>query len=223
MTTGANDKIANIEPSDHTYSFKIVLVGDSHVGKTSICKRFCHGTFDETFVPTVGLEFGSKIVEVDGVRVKLQIWDTAGQERFNAITRAYFRSSAGVFLVYDISNRDSFTRVAKWTNDAVQLSPQSSIKVLIGNKSDLESQRAVSTVEAQEFADQHSLKFFETSALSGDKIEECFIKATYDIHQQIKSGVIDLNTPNTGAQISTSHERPLTIGQNESRESSCNC
>ena len=123
MTTPQN------EPGDHQLSFKFVLVGDSAVGKTAMCKMFCENKFNPSQPQTIGLEFGTRIVEVQGVRIKLQIWDTAGQERFHSITRAYFRSSAAVFLVYDVTNRESFGRLGQWVEDAMQLAPEDQINI----------------------------------------------------------------------------------------------
>jgi len=202
------------EPGDHQLSFKFVLVGDSAVGKTAICKMFCENKFSENHPQTVGLEFGTRIVEVDNVRIKLQIWDTAGQERFHSITRAYFRSSAAVFLVYDVSNRDSFSRIGHWVEDAVKLSPPTSIKVLIGNKTDLVNTRAVSSAEAKDFADQHGLKFFETSALSGERIDDAFIETAHSVHKLILDGKIELNNPTSGARAPLSSNQNLSLNTN---------
>lgn len=188
------------EPSDHQLSFKFVLVGESAVGKTALCKQFCEHTFNENQQTTVGLDFGTRIVEVEKTRVKLQIWDTAGQERFHSVTRAYFRSSAAVFFVYDVTKRESFAKLGSWVEDANQLSPATAVKVMIGNKTDLASERAVSTAEAQDFADQHDLKFFETSALSGDRIEDAFIETAHGVYAKILDGKIELNNPASGAR-----------------------
>ncbi|EAY22132.1 Ras family protein [Trichomonas vaginalis G3] len=211
------------EPGDHQLSFKFVLVGDSAVGKTAMCKMFCEKKFNENQPQTIGLEFGTRIVQVENVRVKLQIWDTAGQERFYSITRAYFRSSAAVFLVYDVTNRDSFSRLGQWVEDAMQLSPPTAIKVLVGNKTDLAQNRAVSTAEAQDFATQHGLKFFETSALSGDYIDDAFIKTAQDVYKQILAGTIELNNPSSGARSPVSGDKPLTIGPNTNQNEGCGC
>ena len=217
MTTPQN------EPGDHQLSFKFVLVGDSAVGKTAMCKMFCENKFNPSQPQTIGLEFGTRIVEVQGVRIKLQIWDTAGQERFHSITRAYFRSSAAVFLVYDVTNRESFGRLGQWVEDAMQLSPATSIKVLVGNKTDLANNRAVSTAEAKDFAVQHGLKFFETSALSGDKIDDAFIETAHAVYAQILEGKIELNNPSSGARAPASSGEPLPISQPSNASQGCGC
>lgn len=211
------------EPGDHQLSLKFVLVGDSAVGKTAICKMFCEKKFNENQPQTIGLEFGTRIVQVENIRIKLQIWDTAGQERFHSITRAYFRSSAAVFLIYDVTNRDSFSHLGQWVEEAMQLSPATSIKVLVGNKTDLAQNRAVSTAEAQDFANQHGLKFFETSALSGDFVDDTFIKTANDVYTQIREGRIELNNPQSGARAPLSGDKPLPIGPNNAQADGCGC
>lgn len=193
---------------DNQISFKFVLIGDSAVGKTAMCKKFCENTFDLHQPQTVALEFGTRSIEIEGQRIKLQIWDTAGQERFHSITRAYFRSSTAIFLIYDVTNRDSFAHLSSWIEDAQRLSPPTSIKVLVGNKTDLvdgssdnnesqKSKRAVLTEEAQDYAHQNGLKFFETSALSGDRINDTFIETAHDVYKKMVEGKIDLKQPST--------------------------
>ncbi|KAK8893991.1 hypothetical protein M9Y10_022421 [Tritrichomonas musculus] len=194
---------------ENQISFKFVLIGDSAVGKTAMCKKFCENTFDDHQPQTVALEFGTRSIEIEGQRIKLQIWDTAGQERFHSITRAYFRSSTAIFLIYDVTNRDSFAHLSGWIEDAQRLSPANSIKVLVGNKTDLvngssennnetqKSKRAVLTEEANDFAQQNGLKFFETSALSGDRINDTFIETAHDVYRKMVEGKIDLRQPPT--------------------------
>lgn len=174
------------EDFDHT--FKFVLVGDSNVGKTSLCKMFCEHTFEENTVQTVGLEFGSKAIDLSGAKIKIQLWDTAGQERFHSITRAYFRSSSAVFMVFDVTARESFQHLSVWADDAIHLSPPQSVKVLIGNKTDLTSQRAVSTEEAEEWAKQQEFAYYETSALSGDRVDDTFMKTAQKVFEMIQDG-----------------------------------
>ena len=176
-------------------SFKFILIGDSAVGKTSICKMFCEKSFDERQQQTVALEFGTKTTEIEGTKIKLQIWDTAGQERFHSMTRAYFRGATAVLLVFDISSRTSFSHLSQWVDDAQKLSPAQAVKVLIGNKSDLSDKREVSTAEAQDFADTHSLSFFETSALSGDRIDDAFMETAHAVYAKMVAGKIDVTPP----------------------------
>jgi small GTP-binding protein len=178
-------------------TFKFILVGDSSVGKTAICKRFCQGQFDQDEPQTVAVEFDSKVVQVGDTKVKLNIWDTAGQEKFRSMTRAYFRSSAGVFLVFDVTNRTSFTNIDVWLKDAQKLTLPSSVKVLIGNKTDLGDARSVSRTEAEAYAEKNGLTFFETSALSGDRIEESFMDAAEKVQKLVASGTIQVKEAQT--------------------------
>jgi small GTP-binding protein len=196
---------------DRQLSFKFVLVGDSNVGKTAICRRFCENQFESQIPQTVGLEFGLRVIEIQNFRIKLQIWDTAGQEKFHSITRAYFRSATAVFLVFSVDSRDSFTHIGTWTDDCARLSPANAVKILIGNKTDLTAQRAVSTAEAQEFADQNGLKFFETSALSGDRIEDAFLDTAREVYSKFVDGKIDFDrsvkSETSGEVVKLSEER----------------
>lgn len=167
---------------------KFVLVGDSTVGKTSLCKQFCDHTFDPRQTQTIGLEFGRRVVDIDGSSVKLQVWDTAGQERFRSVTHAYFRSSAAVLFVFDISNRNSFTSIGSWIADSDQLSPPTATKVLVANKIDLQSQRQVSSHEATEFASHYGLKLFESSALTGERVEDVFLQTAEEAYRKSREG-----------------------------------
>ncbi|KAH0791350.1 ras-related protein Rab-14-like [Histomonas meleagridis] len=174
--------------------FKFVLVGDSAVGKTSMCKMFCEKSFDDNQPQTIGLDFGVRNIDIESTKIKLQIWDTAGQEKFRSITRAYFRGSTAVFLVFDVTNRESFSHLGFWTDDAMLLSPSNSIKVLVGNKTDLVSQRAVSTAEASDFAQQNGLTYFETSALSGERIDDTFIETAHAVYKKYLDGKVNIET-----------------------------
>lgn len=203
----------NTSEGDHQFSFKFVFAGDSGVGKTSICNFFWNNKFDENQGPTIGIDFGSRIVEIENKKVKLQIWDTAGQERFRSFTKSYFRSSAAIFLVYDVTNRDSFINIGTWAESASQSAPPESVKVIIGNKTDLADKRAVSTSEAKDFAEAHGFSMFETSALSGDKVEDALMETACLVYKKIKNGEIKLN-PLSGARA------PLGVPFTENSEQS---
>lgn len=185
---------------DHQFGFKFVFAGDSGVGKTSICKFFWNNEVSKNEEPTIGIDFGSRIVEVENTKVKLQIWDTAGQERFRAFTKSYFRSSAAIFFVYDSTNRESFINIGSWIESAGQSAPPEAVKVIIGNKTDLADRRAVSTTEAKDFAEARGCRLFETSAMSGDKIEDALMDTAHLVYQKIKDGEIKLNNPMSGVR-----------------------
>ena len=159
---------------DYEMMVKIILIGDSAVGKTNIMSKYLKGEFQENTKATVGVEFGSKQFTVEGHQVKAQIWDTAGQEKYKAITGAYYKGSKGAFVVYDITRRDTFESADRWINDLkVTADPKINI-ILIGNKCDLEDKREVLKEQGEEKAKSFDCAFFETSALKGDNIDKGF-------------------------------------------------
>lgn len=159
---------------DYDLIFKILLVGSSNVGKSSILSRLCNNTCPETFIPTVGVDFKIKSFEIDETPIKLQIWDTAGQERFKTITSSYYKGAHGVMLVFDISCRDSFDEIEKWNEEVFRHAGDNIIKILIGNKSDLTDNREVSTENAKELAALYKMQYIETSAKNSKNVEKSF-------------------------------------------------
>ena len=168
--------MTTIAEIDDTYDviYKIVLVGDSGVGKTNIMLRYINKEFNINTKATVGVEFGSKNVIIDKKIVKGQIWDTAGQERYRAITSAYYKGAHGAFVVYDITQRESFEAVDRWINDLRNNTDERLEIILIGNKSDLEDKRQVKKEEGEEKAKEKEVAFMETSALNCNNIEKAF-------------------------------------------------
>lgn len=167
---------------DHFY--KIVTIGDSNVGKTCIIKRFVDNTFfNKDFISTVGIDFSTKMINIDDAKIKLQIWDTAGQERFRAITSTYYRVANGVIIVYDITNRETFEQVTYWLNELLLHKENISIpKILVGNKVDRDfDERKVSVEEGRSLAIKNNLMFFETSAYNGKNVTEAFYALTQRI------------------------------------------
>lgn len=163
--------------NEHPYDvlFKIILIGDAGVGKSSLLHRFTFDTFEANKQATIGVEFGAKILEIDGTRVKSHIWDTAGQEKYEGITSAYYRGAAGAFIVYDISNQHSYDRVPDWLRKLRQNGNDSQmIIMLIANKNELKNERVIPTQTALQFAVQNNLLFMETSALLGKNVNEAF-------------------------------------------------
>lgn len=153
---------------------KLLMIGDSAVGKTSLLLRYANDTFSSTFITTIGIDFKIKTIDLDGKRVKLQIWDTAGQEQFRTITRSYFRGAQGIVLVYDITDRGTFNSVRSWMSQIADHADAQVNRVLIGNKCDHEAARQVSTEEGSRLADEYGVKFFETSAKNDINVNECF-------------------------------------------------
>jgi Ras-related protein Rab-2A len=142
------------------------------VGKSCLLLQFTDKRFQPMHDLTIGVEFGARMITLDNKPIKLQIWDTAGQESFRSITRSYYRGAAGALLVYDITRRDTFEHLTRWLEEARQSSANDMVIMLIGNKSDLESRRAVSTKEGELFAEEHGLIFMETSAKEDHNVEE---------------------------------------------------
>ncbi|CAB3359608.1 Hypothetical predicted protein [Cloeon dipterum] len=175
----------------YDYLFKFLVIGSAGTGKSCLLHQFIESKFKEDSSHTIGVEFGSKVVPVSGKQVKLQIWDTAGQERFKSVTRSYYRGAAGALLVYDVTRRDSFNALANWLADARSLASPNIVVLLVGNKSDLESQREVTFLEASRFAQENELMFLETSAKSGQNVVEAFSKCAKAIVTKIESGELD--------------------------------
>lgn len=171
------------------YLIKIVLIGDANVGKTNILSKLTDDRFDFNTKPTIGVEFGSKIFKFDNDWVKAQIWDTAGQERYHAITSAYYRGSTGSVLVYDITDEKSLENIKLiWLKNLHSVVERSIPKMLLGNKSDLLEKRQVQKDSGKNLALSENMSFFETSALSGENIEEAFedfIRKIYENEKKI--------------------------------------
>ncbi|CAK7331622.1 unnamed protein product [Dovyalis caffra] len=176
--------------ADHDYLIKLLLIGDSGVGKSCLLLRFSDGSFTTSFITTIGIDFKIRTIELDGKRIKLQIWDTAGQERFRTITtgkpRAYYRGAMGILLVYDVTDESSFNNIRNWIRNIEQHASDNVNKILVGNKADMdESKRAVPTSKGQALADEYGIKFFETSAKTNLNVEQVFFSIARDIKQRL--------------------------------------
>ena len=163
-----------MEEENYEMRFKVVLVGDSFVGKTNIMSKYLKNEFHEDSKATVGVEFGSKQFNVEGHSIKAQIWDTAGQERYKAITSAYYKGAKGAFVVYDITRKGSFESIDKWVSDLTAAADKKITIVVIGNKCDLEDQRQITKEQGEEKAGKLEVAFLETSALSGENLDKAF-------------------------------------------------
>ncbi|XP_025930723.1 ras-related protein Rab-11A isoform X1 [Apteryx rowi] len=159
---------------EYDYLFKVVLIGDSGVGKSNLLSRFTRNEFNLESKSTIGVEFATRSIQVDGKTIKAQIWDTAGQERYRAITSAYYRGAVGALLVYDIAKHLTYENVERWLKELRDHADSNIVIMLVGNKSDLRHLRAVPTDEARAFAEKNGLSFIETSALDSTNVEAAF-------------------------------------------------
>merc|ERR1711865_208995 len=170
---------------EYDHLFKLLLIGDSGVGKSCLLLRFADDTYAESYISTIGVDFKIKTVSLDGQTIKLQIWDTAGQERFRTITSSYYRGAHGIIVVYDVTELDTFHAVERWMTEIERFAGPDVNKMLVGNKCDMVSKKVVDLATAQEFADQHKLHFFETSAKDNQNVEKAFL----DLTRLIKSSM----------------------------------
>uniref|UniRef100_A0A7S0VY16 Uncharacterized protein n=1 Tax=Hemiselmis tepida TaxID=464990 RepID=A0A7S0VY16_9CRYP len=169
----------------YDYLIKLMLIGDSGVGKSSLLLRFSDDSFDMNCTPTIGIDFKLRTIELDGKKIKLQLLDTAGQERFKTITTAHYRNAMGILLVYDVTNEQSFKNIEDWLKNIDKHTSQPVNKILIGNKMDLASQRKVSTEEGKKLAERLNMAFFETSAKEKSCVDEAFFALTRDIKKRL--------------------------------------
>lgn len=169
--------------SSRTLRVKMVLLGASGVGKSSLATRFVKGEFKDC-APTVGCAYQTHVVNVNGASLRFEIWDTAGQEKYHSVTPLYYRGAHAALLVYDISKRDTFTRAQLWLKELErQIIPDSTVVWLVGNKADLAQSRQVSAQEGQSLAEDRGLGFIETSALSGEHVNQLLVTVAYRVYE----------------------------------------
>eukprot|EP00744_Colponema_vietnamica_P001790 GILI01002920.1.p1 GENE.GILI01002920.1~~GILI01002920.1.p1 ORF type:complete len:208 (-),score=67.56 GILI01002920.1:257-880(-) len=172
---------------EYDYLFKLLLIGDSGVGKSCLLLRFADDTYTESYISTIGVDFKIRTIELDGKTIKLQIWDTAGQERFRTITSSYYRGAHGIIIVYDVTDRESFNNVKQWMHEIDRYACENVNKLLVGNKSDLTSKKDVTYDEGKELADSLGIQFLETSAKNATNVEQSFILMASEIKARIAS------------------------------------
>ena len=192
--------------SNYDYLFKVVLIGDSGTGKSNLLSRFTRNEFSLESRSTIGVEFATRSINVDGKTVKAQSWDTAGQERYRAITSAYYRGAVGALLVYDIAKHSTYVNVSRWLKELRDHADSNIVVMLVGNKSDLRHLRAVPTDEAKAFAAENNLSFIETSALDASNVEQAFQNILTDIYRIVSNKALqssdDVIKPSGGETIS---------------------
>ncbi|KAL8113068.1 ras-related protein RABA1f-like [Apium graveolens] len=177
---------------DYDYLFKVVLIGDSGVGKSNLLSRFTRNEFSLESKSTIGVEFATRSITVDDKLIKAQIWDTAGQERYRAITSAYYRGAVGALLVYDVTRNVTFQNVERWLKELRDHTDANIVVMLVGNKADLRHLRAISTEDAQAFAERESTFFMETSALESLNVESAFTEVLIQIYRVVSRKALEL-------------------------------
>ena len=196
--------------ASYDFLIKLLLIGDSGVGKSCLLLRFSDDSFTTSFITTIGIDFKIKTIQLDGKTIKLQIWDTAGQERFRTITTAYYRGAMGILLVYDVSDEQSFQNIRNWIRNIEQHAADGVNKVLVGNKCDMVAEKVVETSRAQALADEYGIQFFETSAKNNINVDEAF----YAIAREIKARLMD--NPNAGQGGTTGSGGAVALNSNNS-------
>jgi Ras-related protein Rab-1A len=188
----------------YDFLFKILLVGNSSVGKSSLFLRFVDDIWNETFVPTIGVDFKIKTIEVEKKNVKLQIWDTAGEERFRTIISSYYKGAHGILLMFDVTDYDSFESLENWLIEIEKNANKSVIKLLIGNKIDLEENRKVSYNQAKDFADSNGIQYIETSVKLNTNVNQAF----WEIGKELMNATKDKEF------LHESNKKTITISKN---------
>ncbi|CAH0481593.1 unnamed protein product [Peronospora belbahrii] len=201
--------MASTHEDEYDYLFKIVLIGDSGVGKSNLLSRFTRNEFNLESKSTIGVEFATKSIVAEGKTIKAQIWDTAGQERYRAITSAYYRGAVGALLVYDITKHGTFENVERWLKELRDHADVNTVIMLVGNKSDLRHLRAVSTEEAMAFAENNNLAFIETSALEATGVDTAFQRILTEIYKLMSRKTIQAEE-NATASLPTGNSIAIT-------------
>jgi len=195
--------------ANHDYLFKVVIIGDSGVGKTNLLSRFTRDEFSLDSKSTIGVDFATKFINVDDKLIKAQLWDTAGQDRYRAITAAYYRGAVGALLVYDITRKGTYENLLRWLKELRDFADTKAVIMLVGNKSDLKHIRAVSTDEATAFSAANGLSFIETSALDASNVDVAFQTVVKDIYHIVSSNAVLDRAPES---IKPSQGDRITVG-----------
>jgi len=176
----------------------LVVIGDTGVGKSCLLLQFVDRRFSSVHDLTIGVDFGSRIIELAGEKVKLQIWDTAGQESFRSIARSYYRDASGALLVFDVTRRDTFLHLSRWLEEAKQFANANICITLVGNKADVTTKRVITRTEAQQFADENGLTYIESSAKSAEGVDDAFMSTAERIWEKQKTGGLSRSVTRNG-------------------------
>eukprot|EP01118_Nematostelium_gracile_P000618 TRINITY_DN1066_c0_g5_i2.p1 TRINITY_DN1066_c0_g5~~TRINITY_DN1066_c0_g5_i2.p1 ORF type:complete len:224 (+),score=63.00 TRINITY_DN1066_c0_g5_i2:70-741(+) len=219
----------SIVDGEYDHLFKVIILGDSGVGKSNLLSRITKDTFNPSSKSTIGVEFATKSLEIGNKTIKAQIWDTAGQEKFRAMTSAYYRGAAGALLVYDITRHETFDNLANWFAELKTHAEGDLVVMLVGNKKDLVYIRDVSTERAQQYAEEHKMNFMETSALDNNNVMEAFETIMNEIFSKSaklnslkkeEKGTDDVNS-RSATKISLAHDPTVQISATPQKEQCC--
>ncbi|RZF47397.1 hypothetical protein LSTR_LSTR009136 [Laodelphax striatellus] len=200
---------------EYDYLFKLLLIGDSGVGKSCLLLRFADDTYTESYISTIGVDFKIRTIDLDGKTIKLQIWDTAGQERFRTITSSYYRGAHGIIVVYDCTDQESFNNLKQWLEEIDRYACDNVNKLLVGNKSDQTNKKVVDYTQAKEYADNPGIPFLETSAKNATNVEQAFMTMAAEIKNRVGPPSSAADTANK-VRINQASSSPI-----ESTKSGC--
>ncbi|XP_051507454.1 ras-related protein Rab-8B-like [Myxocyprinus asiaticus] len=191
----------------YDYLFKLLLIGDSGVGKTCLLFRFSEDAFNTTMISTIGIDFKIRTILLDGKKIKLQIWDTAGHERFRTITPAYYRGAMGIMLVYDITNEKSFDNIKSWIRNIEEHASSDVERMILGNKCDMNEKRRVPKERGEKLSIDYGIKFLETSAKSSTNVEEAFVTLAKDVMTRLNLKMNENNPAGGGGALKITENR----------------
>ena len=214
--------MASSGAKDYNFLFKVIIIGDTHVGKSNVLLRFSEDIFQDSFQPTIGVDFKIKSINFENTPIKLQLWDTAGQERFRNITNSYYKGAHGIILVYDITNHNSFQNLDLWLEEVEKHGATNLTKILIGNKSDLEELRQVEKKEAEKKAEEMGMPFLETSAKEGTNVEKVFLYVIKEIKEKMEKGLLEKREK--GSKITGELKQGLRLDTKDNfKKNDCKC
>ena len=206
--------------NENEYKFKIMMLGETQIGKTCFIRRYVTDSFSPGYITTIGIDFQLKVVSIKGKTIKLQIFDTAGQERFRNITKNYFQSSNGFIIAYDITSRDSFINITTWLKEVSELAPEETKKILIGTKCDLPG-RQVTFEEGEKLANDNGMKFFETSSKTNKNVKETFETLTLEMIEEYDNNHNNTEEASTRHTIEISQETNKKANEKSNKKEKC--
>ena len=222
-TTPSSNNSNENKPSNYQYIFKLILIGNSGVGKSCILQRYMKHTFEESYKCTIGVDFLMKSIIINGQTVKLQLWDTAGQEKYKSMVSSYYRGANVALIVFDITNHQSFDALPLWIENFYKNGPEQKNIILIGNKKDMAEQREVTQQEAEAFSETNNMMYFETSAKEGDNIEYVFNYAAeklLEFYGKNNEAILKRQmTPNN--DIQSSNFKEIRIEESPNKKKNC--